>query len=100
MARSLEVSIMYEHLEDDDKSHEVEIPYTIGYEPGESNYGADADGNRGISISGYWGTDDEAPHKCEKCGKGFTNEERAEIEEQMRQKAIEVGDEPPEPDYD
>lgn len=33
------------------------------YEPGDSNYGADADGNRGMYVPGYW-YPDEMPACC------------------------------------
>ncbi len=33
---------------------EGEVTVTLEYEPGESNWGADRDGNRGIAVRGYW----------------------------------------------
>jgi len=77
-----------------------EIEVNLEYEPGEANYGADADGNRGISIPGYFYTEDSAPLKCEECGHIYTDAERQEIQTKMEKAANEYEYEPDEPDYD
>lgn len=79
----------------------VEYEVELGYEPGESNYGADADGNRGISIPGFFGVEGEIPTKCDECGHEFTMEELESLRKEADEKArdYEYEPDPPEPDY-
>jgi hypothetical protein len=106
---SLTTSIEFEHgkgnepsnLDDGDLCEDT-IEIELEYEPGESNYGADADGNRGISVSGYFYSDTEAPLKCEECGHIYSDEERADIQKEINKKCenYERDYDPPEPDYE
>lgn len=59
---------------------DVEVELTAGYEPGDPNYGADADGNRGISLPGYAYYESGLPETCPECGHEFTAEETATLE--------------------
>lgn len=87
MARSMEMSINYEHCveneEGEDVSHEVEIHFEMEKEPDEHNYGADADGNRGVFMAGGFFTETDPPYRCDECKQNFTDDERREIEKQM-----------------
>jgi hypothetical protein len=80
-----------------------EIAVNLDWEPGESNWGADADGNRGIYVAGYFYPCDDPPEKCARCGHFYTEEEKEEINKLMEQKAEKYTEdyEPdyPEPDY-
>lgn len=73
---------------------------TLEYEPGDNNYGADADGNRGIYVRGYWsGT---AADACT-LGHTLTPKEQSELQEQAGYEAGSVDwgdDEYDGPDYD
>lgn len=74
-----------------------EIEVELEREPDDHNYGADADGNRGMFVSGYWFPETNPPDKCETCGRVYTAEDKEEIENLMN-KAAETYDW--EPDYD
>lgn len=77
-----EQSIYWEHL---GCGEQIEVEFDIEYEPGESNYGADADGNRGISIPGYYHADVEPPEECSHCKVTLTESERKSIEKKIDQ---------------
>jgi hypothetical protein len=94
-------SIEFEHAKGNDPSNEDDgelcedtIEIELEYEPGDSNYGADADGNRGISVAGFFTAITEAPDKCEECGHIYSEEEKSSILREMEKKA-----EGYEPDY-
>lgn len=104
---SITISLEHEdarilHLGDAAEPCACEIGLELAYEPGESNYGADADGNRGISIPGYFYVEDEIPTKCSECGHEFTMEELESLRKDADEGASEYEVEPdyPEPDYD
>lgn len=81
-------SIQYEHRDEEtDTSHEVEIEYEIAYEPDDPNYGADADGNRGVYVKGGYYTETDPPYRCDVCKKNFTKSEREQIEKLMQKDA-------------
>jgi hypothetical protein len=44
-----------------------EVPVEAAWVPPERNWGADADGNRGIDVPGYW-EDLRVTGPCDKCG--------------------------------
>lgn len=58
----------------------VELEVELDFEPGDKNYGADADGNRGISVPGYAYPINEPPDVCPECGKPFTKDELKAID--------------------
>lgn len=62
------------------KQCSAELLVHVDREPAEPNHGADADGNRGIYVPGYWFTEDFAS-SCAECGHVWTPAERAEIDE-------------------
>lgn len=76
-----------------------EIEVELGWEPGDPNYGADADGNRGISVPGYAFVEDELPTECPDCGVKFTAEQMADFDKRAAKQADEY-EEDYEPDYD
>lgn len=80
--------------------HEIEVE--LGYEEGDSSYGADADGNRGISVPGYFYPAEDPPEKCSECEHCYSTEEKEEINKLMEKAADSYTEsyEPPEPDYD
>lgn len=53
-------------------SCDTEFQIELEWEPGDSNYGADADGNRGISVPGYFYVD-VCPSHCPGCGEEITS---------------------------
>lgn len=59
---------------------EGEVVVSLEYEPADPDYGADADGNRGIYVRGYW-TMYGADPVCS-TGHTLTAEEQKEIIEQ------------------
>ena len=104
---SIKISLDHEdarilHLGDAAEPCCVDIELDLAYEPGESNYGADADGNRGISIPGGFYVEDEIPTKCSECGHEYTMEELGDLRKQADEKAASYEVEPDylEPDYD
>ena len=60
----------------------AEIELRGDWTPEDRNYGADADGRRGITVPGYLSLDDEIPDVCPdaECGHTFTADERASLE--------------------
>ena len=91
-------TIDFDHTTDDGEDCiDKDIEVVLDREPDDPNYGADADGNRGIFVAGYWYTETAAPDKCATCGHVYTDEERKEIEEAMN-RAAETYEW--EPDYD
>src|SRR5690349_16695937 len=86
-------TVEYEHpkgndLSDDDSEYCIaEFEIELGREPDDHHYGADADGNRGIFVAGYWYWEGEVPTKCEECGHEFTKEEMDEIEKAFNKAA-------------
>ena len=80
------VTVEYEHpkgnntADDDAEYCCAEFEIQLDREPDDPNYGADADGNRGIFVAGGWYWEGEVPTKCEECGHEFTKEEMAQIE--------------------
>ncbi len=55
------------------------VTVTLEWEAPESNYGADADGNRGIYVAGYWSAD--VADTCSLgCIGGWTEKEVADFE--------------------
>lgn len=66
----------------------------LDWEPADPHYGADADGNRGMYVRGYW-TADTGPSCSE--GHVFFADERVALDERS---AAEVNDEEPEDNYD
>lgn len=73
------------------------VPFELEIEPGDPNYGADADGNRGISIPDSYVRGSDCPDECSE-GCVFTLKEKELIEEQADTKASEQ--ESPEQDYE
>lgn len=69
----------------------------LTWEPGESNWGADADGNRGIYVPGFW-VPSEIPDKCDTCGFVFTDAGKEQIDKEAMEKAESL--EEPYSDYD
>jgi hypothetical protein len=60
----------------------ADIELACCWTPEERNYGADADGRRGICVPGYMSLDDEIPDVCpdDECGHTFTPDERDSLE--------------------
>lgn len=87
--------------EDEQEPCCVEIEVPLEYEPGEANYGADADGNRGIYIPGGFYADFSPPEKCDECGHVYTTDELKSLSDEADKKASEYVYEPdpPEPYY-
>lgn len=62
---------------------EDSIEITLAYEKPDYNYGADADGNRGIYVAGYWYPEDSVPEHCPACGTQFTADEYVALCERL-----------------
>lgn len=77
------------------------ITFTLAWEEGDSNYGADADGNRGISVPGYFYLDDGDPTK-QSCSCKLTSEQYAALHTEAKTRAEKYSEEAmrDEPDYD
>jgi hypothetical protein len=98
MAHRIEVSLEHEDARDESKLCDAEFSLDLQYEEGDAAYGADADGNRGINVPGYFEWCGEIPDKCSECGHVYTEDEKEELHKLATQKAGEY--ELPEPDYD
>lgn len=85
---------------DDGETCIEEIEFDLAYEPADASYGADADGNRGMYVPGYFYPESDPPEKCEECGHFYSDEEKEEINKLMEAKANDYEVDPPEPDYD
>lgn len=70
----------------DNEACEGTVAVECEYEPGDNNYGADADGNRGVRVRGYWSC--SAASKCTK-GHELTADEIRQCEEDAEE---EIGD--------
>ncbi len=84
---------------DDAEDCEGVVTVTLEYEPGDNRYGADADGNRGIRVAGYWsGTSADA---CS-LGHTLTTAEQEDLQNEAEQTESPEPDEywGPEPDDD
>jgi hypothetical protein len=80
----------------EDCQAEMEVGATVC--PAESNWGADADGNRGIYVPAYieeWDT----PTKCEDCGVEYNEEQLEQLNKQLLS-AAENYEPPTRDDYD
>ncbi len=73
------------------------VKVTLEWEPPESNYGADADGNRGMYVAGYW-----CAYPDELCSlwHTLTDDERDSIGQDAEANAGEADEEYSGPDYD
>jgi hypothetical protein len=77
MAHRIEVSLEHEDARDESKLCDAEFSLDLQYEEGDAAYGADADGNRGINVPGYFEWCGEIPDKCSECGHVYTEDEKA-----------------------
>lgn len=91
------------HLLDDETECEADVEVELAYEPPDPNYGADADGRRGIYVSGYFYVESIA----DTCAKGhvLTGEEEADVERRAEKEARDyepedTRDYEPDDDYD
>lgn len=87
------VDVLHEHNGD-----QCELSLGIDWESGERGYGADADGNRGIDIPGYFCLSEEVPLTCPACGYQFTDEERLAIQASAERDAANREYDPGEPE--
>ena len=71
---------------------EAELEVELAWEPADRNYGADADGNRGVYVPGYWYFETSPPETCPECGYTYTAEEYAKLEAQAEKEAREYTD--------
>lgn len=86
-------------VEDDDgiRTCEAEIEVQCEGVPGE-NYGADADGNRGMWIPPHI-EPGSPPDKCPECGTVYDKEQLKVLEEAIEQACRDYTIDPPEYDY-
>lgn len=73
-----EETLTFTHDAPDGEECTTDVMVTFGTEPPDPNYGADADGNRGIYVSGYYIVEEIEP-TCHRCGHSFTEAETAAI---------------------
>lgn len=71
------ITLACHHEMPDGTPCEADVEVTLGYEPDDPNYGADADGNRGIYVHGGFYVECIAD-RCE-AGHEFTAEEAQEL---------------------
>lgn len=77
----------------------------VAWEPADPNFGADADGNRGMYVPGFWAVA-TIPDKCDVCGFEFTVAGKETIEREAQKIADELppadeeDDRLDEPEYD
>ncbi len=69
----------------------------LEWEPPDPSYGADADGNRGMYLRGYW--DAQVSDACT-AGHALTQREREDIEQDAIDNQADPADEYDGPDYD
>ncbi len=74
MSKTVTVDCPREDAEGDECEGVVNV--TLEWEPGDRNYGADADGRRGVFVSGYW--ESEAAESCSR-GHALTLGERESV---------------------
>lgn len=91
MSRTLELACPRDTDDGEDCVGVVKVE--LEYEPPDNNYGADADGNRGIRVPGYW-----SAYDVESCtlGHTLTEAEQAEIKRDAEYDAVDEFD----PAYD
>lgn len=65
---------------------EGKVVVGLVWEPPDPHYGADADGNRGMYVAGYWSVGD-IPPKCDVCGFEFTPAGIQQIEKDAAEQA-------------
>ena len=81
-------------------NEECELELNVGYEPPDYNYGADADGNRGMYVAGYAYLEYEVPAVCPTCKHEFDPEELKALEDAAEKAIKDAGKDDVEPDYD
>ena len=80
-----------------DDQCETEIELECEVEPADPNYGADADGNRGIYVGPHIVRPDP-PKSCSVCNNTYDKDQLKDLERQIEQECCDYSYEPDEPE--
>ena len=93
------ITVFCPGFKNSDTQCEEEIELECGVDPGDSNYGADADGNRGMYV-GPSLIEPNPPSSCSICHETYNEDQLADLKKQIAQEVADYRYEPPDPaDY-